>query len=664
MGPMAGPVAGRSREADRVKLTVDNQCARDLTEEVRAIQEVAAELHIELLPTGGLPLTLKPTDEGLRLEATSAGYTLAFANRSALLRGFGLLAELCGQTARSAPAATIQPEGWLPDNCFSLAQTPAFRLSGPMVDCSRNAVLTVAAIKRLCRILALMGHNCLMLYTEDTYEIPGRPYFGYMRGRYTQAELQDCDQYAKLLGIELVPCIQTLAHLNAALRWPEFARLKDCDDILLADDEATYQLIEDMLASLSQSLSSRRIHIGMDEAHMLGLGEHLRRHGYQDPSDIMLRHLQKVVALCSRYDYQPMMWSDMFFRLCHPDYYSAATEISEAVIKLVPPQVTLTYWDYYHTDKAVYDYMIEKHQHFHNPLLFAGGAWSWHGLLPLNRFSLASSRPALQSLREHGVDQVLVTAWGDNGGSCPVFSVMPTLQLYAEASWTADCSDSQLARRLQTCAGMDWDSFMMLEQPHDVPGRSPDDVSTVNPARYELLQDPLCGLLDRHVSPGSGQHYAACATKLAACQSKNPRWAYLFATAVALCRVLELKSELGIRLKQAYDQQDRSQLQALAKGVLPDLCQRLAEFKESFYRQWTTDNKIFGFDVQELRLGGLEARLTRTRKRLLEYLNVTIPVLEELEQDRLFYDGRAEGENAALPLAVQNWALTASAGVI
>lgn len=76
-----------------------------------------------------------------------------------------------------------------------------------------------------------------MLYTEDTYELKDYPYFGYMRGRFTEKELNECEQYAELFGIEIVPCIQTLAHLNAVLKWPAFWEYRDINDILLAGEE-------------------------------------------------------------------------------------------------------------------------------------------------------------------------------------------------------------------------------------------------------------------------------------------------------------------------------------------------------------------------------------------------------------------------------------------
>src|SRR5690625_859907 len=99
---------------------------------------------------------------------------------------------------------------------FELIEEPQFEMTGAMLDSSRNAVLTVAGIQDMLRKMAIMGLNTLMVYTEDTYEVEEYPYFGYMRGRYSEQELKICDDYATELGIEMIPCIQTLAHLTEA----------------------------------------------------------------------------------------------------------------------------------------------------------------------------------------------------------------------------------------------------------------------------------------------------------------------------------------------------------------------------------------------------------------------------------------------------------------
>src|SRR5699024_5206253 len=112
-------------------------------------------------------------------------------------------------------------------NIISIDERPQFQTLGPMLDMYRNADMNERAVKRMIHRLALIGFNAAMHYMEDTYEVKGEPYFGYMRGRYSQQELKQYDDYANQFGIELIPCIQTLAHLEEFLKWDAAFKYKD-----------------------------------------------------------------------------------------------------------------------------------------------------------------------------------------------------------------------------------------------------------------------------------------------------------------------------------------------------------------------------------------------------------------------------------------------------
>ena len=58
----------------------------------------------------------------------------------------------------------------------------SFNRLGVMLDCSRMAVMNLPTLKKWIDIMADLGYNTLMLYTEDTYEVDNQPYFGYLRG--------------------------------------------------------------------------------------------------------------------------------------------------------------------------------------------------------------------------------------------------------------------------------------------------------------------------------------------------------------------------------------------------------------------------------------------------------------------------------------------------
>src|SRR5699024_3461005 len=170
-----------------------------------------------------------------------------------------------------------------------------------------------------------------MLYMEDTYEIKSEPYFGYMRGRYSQDELKELDDYAYELGIELIPCIQTLAHLEEFLKWSNATKYKDTRGALLLESEDTYTFVENMIQSASAPFRSKKIHIGMDEAEEVGRGIYLNKNGYKPRFELMSTHLSRVLDICENNGLDATMWSDMFLKLASQtgDVYDASTEIPE-----------------------------------------------------------------------------------------------------------------------------------------------------------------------------------------------------------------------------------------------------------------------------------------------------------------------------------------------
>ena len=253
-----------------------------------------------------------------------------------------------------------------------------------MFDLSRNAVLRTDTVKRLIRIAAYLGYSFVGLYLEDTIEVEGEPYFGYMRGRLSRKEIKELDDYAALFGISLRPFIQTLAHLNQITRYEEYQKSIDVNDILLPEDSRTEELLRHLIRSVAEAFRSRKINIGMDEAEMLGLGKYLKKHGYRNRQEIMQRHLKKVLEICREYGYTVQMWSDMFFRLAGDGAYYGSEEkpLSEVA---VPEEVELGYWDYYSTEEAHYTENIRRHRKLADRVAFVGGAWKWTGFVPHNR---------------------------------------------------------------------------------------------------------------------------------------------------------------------------------------------------------------------------------------------------------------------------------------
>lgn len=524
-----------------------------------------------------------------------------------------------------------------------------FEKFGVMIDCSRNAVPNLQALKRFIEILAKMGYNCVMLYTEDTYEIPSEPFFGYKRGKYTIEELREIDDYADSLGVEMIPCIQTLAHVNALMRWERFRKLRDCNDILLAGDERTYALIDAMFDSLSKSLRSRKIHIGMDEAHMVGLGKYLDRNGYHNRHEILLAHLNRVCEIARQYGYEPMMWNDMFFRLdLDGDYYVPKDKIgtyhiSKEVCDKVPSDLSGVYWDYYNTDATVYDAMMSLSDELSpNRVWFAGGAWCWGGFTPHNRYSIRRNEVAIPACIRNGVKNAILTMWGDDGGETPIFAVLPAL-MHAAAMAEGMTEDEMKAKFLEI-TGVSYDDMIALDLPNYIYGEEYSTGSS-NYSKNRLYNDPFLGIVDKNNDkPVDPKIFAEYAKRFYANAEKYPEFGYLFKTQATLCDILTEKFDLGIRTRELYEKGDKEGLRALAEGDYTLFCEKWEAFYTAFRYQWETVNKTYGFEMQDMRLGGLLVRVKNCKRRLLDLADGKLDGIAELEEAVLPHDGGNAGQ--------------------
>ncbi len=506
-----------------------------------------------------------------------------------------------------------------------------FDTFGVMIDMSRNAVMSIDGLKRFMVLLGKMGYNCIMLYTEDTYEVDGEPYFGYMRGRYTKQEMKEIDAFAKTLGMEVIPCVQTLAHLNAFKRWGKVPF--DCNDILLTDDERTYEFIDRMFSTLSECFTSRRIHIGMDEAHMLGKGKHLDIHGYETVDVIMKRHLDRVCKIADKYGYEPMIWSDMFFRPWNGGTYTVPeTKVPEEYINAFPKSVIPVYWDYYQTSEETYAGMMKNHKQLSDKTWFAGGVWCWNGMIPFNRFSLESMLPALNACKKEGIRNVFMTMWGDSGAECSHFSQLPSLFYLAEYA-KGNTDEQKIKDKFKRFCGIDYDSFMTIDTPNEI---VPYTGSPKNPSKYMLFADCFNDFLDYTVMPGGGEKFAECREQLKAVARQSRKYGYVFDSAAKLCNVLEIKYELGLRTRSAYEAKDREAIRAVAEDYA-ETVRRIKIYHKAFERQWFADNKPHGFDAQDRRLGGIMQRLESCRRRLLDYADGRLDRIEELDEKLLPY---------------------------
>ncbi|WP_239618132.1 beta-N-acetylhexosaminidase [Cohnella mopanensis] len=531
------------------------------------------------------------------------------------------------------------------DSAFELRERQQFDTIGPMFDLSRNAVLTVDSFKLMLNKMALMGLNTVMLYMEDTYSVDSEPYFGYMRGRYTYAELKEIDDYADQFGIEAFPSIQTLAHLEEFLKWQPVWDYRDTKGALIVGEDRTDRLIEKMIEAASAPFRSRKIHIGMDEAEELGRGKYLDRNGYRSRFEIMTEQLDKVLECTRRLGLKPMMWSDMFLKLAvgnagtESNYYDKNTSIPEEMARRIPKDVDMVYWDYVHLEPEDYENVIANHRPLGCNLVFAGAVWIFNTFGVNYGLSLNASDTALQVCKKEGIREAYATMWGDDGNEGNPFAALLGLQLYAEHAYSAEKPDREwVASRAKFCTGIEADAFLLMKDLDETPGAESDNRKQSNPSKFLLYQDVLLGLFDKQIEGlDMAGHYARLQHQIRSRRNPSADLDYLFEVPEKLCGVLKRKSEVGIELKRAYDAKDNAKLQEIATEVLPAIAEAVRELRNAHRVQWLRMFKPFGWEVIDIRYGGVVNRIDTAIYRLLDYVEGRIDRIEELEQERLVY---------------------------
>lgn len=649
---------------------------RELLEE-RRHQVVTDAQTVNPVLNGGLEMPVEVTMDLTGVEdGREVSVTYSCCEEKGCRKGKAVL-RACGKTFLFRALMTLvrELERKGTDDSFEKKETVYLDKNGTMLDCSRNSVLNVETIKKYIRIQAALGMNTMMLYTEDTYEVPEYPYFGAFRGRYTKEELAECDNYAALFGIEMIPCIQALAHLKTALRWDVMQGTRDTEDILLVGEEKVYDFVKACIKSATEPFRSRRVHLGMDEAWSLGLGNYLLKNGYHTKVEIMTEHLKRVADICRELGLEPMIWSDMYLRMVSPasEYYDVPldSDLSDAV---KPPQeIGLVYWDYYHDDENFYKSYLRMHRQLSEKTVFAGGGWVWNGVAPNFRVAFATTEAAMRACKAEGVREAVCTMWQDDGAETPMAAGLPSIVLFAEHGFSREPDRECLKEQFEFLTGSSFDAYLALGEFDAAPGSETFD----NPSKYLLYQDVMMGLFDGQVKEADGsmkaggaaescleRYYERLREKLQGLAGSEAAIEdEVLELYIHLADVLSVKAGMGNRLCAAYAAGDKAALKEIAEKEIPSCMEKIKEYKRCREEIWDSESKIFGYEVLDIRLGGLLSRMETAQRRLKNYLAGRLDKLPELEEARLPYRPVKDGEEHKL-CSCNSWRMIVSASPV
>jgi len=589
------------------------------------------EESMALLPGLGLlcaDLPLRLGGDGVRLQFTPTrdknGFSISHQGRSVSI----VYKRHCdAYRALATLLAGLCPEG------AQYERDCAFDLLGVMIDVSRNGVLKIDAIKVALRRLALMGINCLQLYMEDVFMLPDEPFFGYGRGAYSPEELRTIDEYGRTLGIELVPCIQTLGHLEQILQWPAYADLKDTSRVLLAEHEPTYTLLGKILDEVSSCFSTRKIHIGMDEAEGMGLGQYRKIHGDKRTFDIFSNHLKRVTRICAERGLEPMIWSDMFFRIgsAKHDYYDVNSKVPADVIGHIPKETAMVYWDYYHEEPAFYEDWIKRHREMGKEPILATGAWTWGRFWACMERAVRTNSAGMAAARKQGLKEIFITAWGDDGNECHPASTFASIQYFTELAYNETADMDSLEKLFAVAAGGSYSAYVRASEIDTIPRIKGCPLPDANFGKWVLWHDPILGFLSPQIPKELPQHYQTLAAELRALAKQDRSTALEFPA--LLSQVLAGKARLHLEVRACYQRRDSVAMRQLMDDALIPTLEAMTALWKLHRKVWCQWYKPFGWEVIESRYATVCARLDRLGQMIGEFLDNPAICYEEFEYE-------------------------------
>ncbi len=494
---------------------------------------------------------------------------------------------------------------------FEALQKPQFDTNGVMFDLSRGAVMRVDAIKKYLNYMACFGVNTLWMYMEDVFELEGYPMFGYMRGRYTANELKEVDDYAEKLGIEVVPCIQTLAHLGTYLRWDEAKDFRTSLGTLLCDEEKTFEFIEALIRTMKGIFRTDRIHIGMDEAHDFCDGKYKELHGEADKFEVILRHLTRVTDICEKYELKPMIWDDMFFKLGSKtgEYYDIDSVISEDV-KAKIPDVDLVYWDYDRNSVERYEKLMKAHMDMGKKVIFAGSFWVHvTGHLPVTRNLFVTLEKGLIAAKNMGIKETVACLWGDCGTECNFFLSLPYLAILAEHCYNADCTRECIEKSAEFVTKIDFNAMYAMSEYH-LPLMDDGVEEFYIGIGKRLFYTDLIYNLTREVEIFNTlvNNYENAYNIMKNLAEKGGVWEKAYSYSADIFNILKMKADIIINIRKEYAANNKEYFKHLADVVLPEMTELYKRIYKQAERMWMYTNKVFGWETLSARYGRMILR--------------------------------------------------------
>ncbi|MHC4562425.1 MAG: family 20 glycosylhydrolase [Planctomycetota bacterium] len=269
---------------------------------------------------------------------------------------------------------------------------------------------TPERLAELPRIAAALRFNAMVVEWEDSYPWNVDPRFR-SETAYTPDEIRAFCAAADEAGIELIPLVQCLGHMEFVLKFPDYAHLRELPDRVhelnpLAEGAGELiATLQDEVLALMPNVT--HFHMGGDEAWAFGSAPDTQ--AFVEASGkgaLYLHHVDPLIDKLAARDVRPMLWHDMM------------VEWDSEALRRLGERADLVVWGYGgHPDNMSKAVNAEVFKRFADHGISMWGATAYKGAdgsnadLPGWEGRTFNARSWAEVAGKYGLKGVITTAW-------------------------------------------------------------------------------------------------------------------------------------------------------------------------------------------------------------------------------------------------------------
>ncbi|NLL83798.1 MAG: family 20 glycosylhydrolase [Lentisphaerae bacterium] len=220
---------------------------------------------------------------------------------------------------------------------------PLFQTRAFQMDLARQPE-QLPAVKRVVAAAAGFGFNQCHLYLENSIRLEA---YGAAGRGLSKEDAVELVAFAEKCGVEIVPSINLLGHVENFLVYDEFKEMDEARDgtrqpwqklhnCLCPSSPRTRAWVAEVIAEIAPLFTSSHLHVGLDETWMLGSCNLCREWAAgRGLGALFTSHAAYLNSLVKSAGKRMWMWADMCF------YY-------DSVIDNLPRDIVMVDWNYEH----------------------------------------------------------------------------------------------------------------------------------------------------------------------------------------------------------------------------------------------------------------------------------------------------------------------------